>query len=122
MSDQSAAFNRDQRKGERIARPQSFDYLRFGLIAVFHTRKRPRCNVSDGGTVALLFLPYHHNAEPIGCRLSGVNIYWRNFDNEVGRGQSAGYGGRGGIRTHEARERLPVFKTGAFNHSATLPS
>ena len=31
-------------------------------------------------------------------------------------------GGRGGIRTHEARERLPVFKTGAFNRSATLPS
>jgi hypothetical protein len=30
-------------------------------------------------------------------------------------------GGRGGIRTHERREPLPVFKTGALNHSATLP-
>jgi hypothetical protein len=30
-------------------------------------------------------------------------------------------GGRGGIRTHETVARLPVFKTGAFNHSATLP-
>ena len=30
-------------------------------------------------------------------------------------------GGGGGIRTHETRERLPVFKTGAFNHSATPP-
>ncbi|MEA2824592.1 MAG: hypothetical protein QOF03_1074, partial [Alphaproteobacteria bacterium] len=30
-------------------------------------------------------------------------------------------GGRGGIRTHERREPLPVFKTGAFNHSATHP-
>jgi hypothetical protein len=29
--------------------------------------------------------------------------------------------GGGGIRTHEARERLPVFKTGAFSHSATPP-
>ena len=31
-------------------------------------------------------------------------------------------GGRGGIRTHERCEPLPVFKTGALNHSATLPS
>ena len=31
------------------------------------------------------------------------------------------FGGRGGIRTHETVSRLPVFKTGAFNHSATLP-
>jgi hypothetical protein len=30
-------------------------------------------------------------------------------------------GGWGGIRTHEEREPLPVFKTGAFNHSATHP-
>jgi hypothetical protein len=31
-------------------------------------------------------------------------------------------GGRGGIRTLETREGLPVFKTGTFNHSVTLPS
>ena len=31
-------------------------------------------------------------------------------------------GGRGGIRTHETLAGLPVFKTGALNHSATLPS
>jgi hypothetical protein len=30
-------------------------------------------------------------------------------------------GGGGGIRTHETVARLPVFKTGAFNHSATPP-
>jgi hypothetical protein len=30
-------------------------------------------------------------------------------------------GGRGGIRTHEGGYPLPVFKTGALNHSATLP-
>ena len=30
-------------------------------------------------------------------------------------------GGWGGIRTHETVARLPVFKTGAFNHSATHP-
>ena len=33
-----------------------------------------------------------------------------------------GAGGRGEIRTHETVARLPVFKTGALNHSATLPS
>src|SRR5438105_2456648 len=31
-------------------------------------------------------------------------------------------GGWGGIRTHEERKPLPVFKTGAFNRSATHPS
>ena len=31
-------------------------------------------------------------------------------------------GGRGGIRTHETVARLAVFKTAAFNHSATLPT
>ena len=30
-------------------------------------------------------------------------------------------GGGGGIRTHERFNPLPVFKTGAFNHSATPP-
>ena len=30
-------------------------------------------------------------------------------------------GGEGGIRTHERLTTLPVFKTGAFNHSATSP-
>ncbi len=30
-------------------------------------------------------------------------------------------GGRGEIRTHERLATLPVFKTGALNHSATLP-
>jgi hypothetical protein len=31
------------------------------------------------------------------------------------------HGGEGGIRTLEGRESLPVFKTGAFNRSATSP-
>ena len=31
-------------------------------------------------------------------------------------------GGRGGIRTHGTREGSPDFESGAFNHSATLPS
>ena len=33
-----------------------------------------------------------------------------------------GCGGRGGIRTHGTLAGTPVFKTGALNHSATLPS
>ena len=31
-------------------------------------------------------------------------------------------GGSGEIRTHEQFNPSPVFKTGAFNHSATLPA
>jgi hypothetical protein len=34
---------------------------------------------------------------------------------------SLGYGGGGGIRTHETLSGLTVFKTAAFNHSATPP-
>lgn len=32
-----------------------------------------------------------------------------------------GDGGEGGIRTHGTLARTPVFKTGAFDHSATSP-
>jgi hypothetical protein len=35
---------------------------------------------------------------------------------------SIGFGGRGGIRTHGTLAGTPVFKTGALNHSATLPN
>jgi hypothetical protein len=35
--------------------------------------------------------------------------------------KSALFGGRGGIRTHGTLAGTPVFKTGALNHSATLP-
>ena len=38
-----------------------------------------------------------------------------------GSGVVVPIGGRGGIRTHERLAPLPVFKTGAFDHSATLP-
>lgn len=29
--------------------------------------------------------------------------------------------GKGGIRTHGDRKATPIFKIGAFNHSATFP-
>ena len=35
---------------------------------------------------------------------------------------NAPIGGEGEIRTHESREGPPVFKTGAFNRSATSPT
>ena len=47
------------------------------------------------------------------------------FIEEVGtlwRGVAGISGGRGGIRTHGTLAGTPVFKTGALNHSATLPS
>ncbi len=31
-------------------------------------------------------------------------------------------GGEGGIRTHDTLTGMPVFKTGAINHSATSPA
>ena len=32
------------------------------------------------------------------------------------------YGGEGGIRTPDTLSGMPVFKTGAINHSATSPA
>jgi hypothetical protein len=50
----------------------------------------------------------------------GTNVgTHRHFSNCLGI--SIRSGGRGGIRTHERVAPLPVFKTGALNHSATLP-
>src|SRR3569832_345403 len=54
---------------------------------------------------------------------------WRGADRPIGqtrgrlhfRRRALGIGGRGGIRTHGTVSRTPVFKTGALNHSATLP-
>src|SRR5690606_39352759 len=40
----------------------------------------------------------------------------------IGDDRTVTPGGSGGIRTHERVAPLPVFKTGAFNRSATLPS
>jgi hypothetical protein len=37
-------------------------------------------------------------------------------------GGEQGNGGEGGIRTHGTLSRTPVFKTGAFNRSATSPA
>ena len=31
------------------------------------------------------------------------------------------FGGSGEIRTHDTVSRMPLFESGAFNHSATLP-
>jgi hypothetical protein len=42
-----------------------------------------------------------------------------NSDTTTNRGKHTG--GRGGIRTHGTLAGTPVFKTGALNHSATLP-
>src|SRR5437762_13521251 len=46
----------------------------------------------------------------------------RNTKIERNLGYFANSGGRGGIRTHGTLAGTPVFKTGALNHSATLPS
>ena len=46
--------------------------------------------------------------------LQDNNGFWWRFTEQVD-------GGQGGIRTHEGREPLLVFKTSAFNRSATCP-
>ena len=53
--------------------------------------------------------------------ISEVTGFIGDFD-AMGYGVKQHSGGRGGIRTHGTLAGTPVFKTGALNHSATLPS
>ena len=48
------------------------------------------------------------------CRQFNIKV---NLNNDLGYF----YGGGGGIRTHGRLSPTSVFKTGAFNHSATPP-
>jgi hypothetical protein len=52
----------------------------------------------------------------IAQRISAYDLH-----NSKNVGKTGFLGGRGGIRTHGALAGTPVFKTGALNHSATLP-
>jgi hypothetical protein len=67
---------------------------------------------------------------PIGCNLIRVHTKSSLSDNAQAstlwvlsqeREGRRSTGGGGGIRTHEGLSSLPVFKTGAFNRSATPP-
>ena len=68
---------------------------------------------------------YEANAGGEGGPIDGLNEGTQERLGEISlleQLDSAVDGGWGGIRTHETVARLPVFKTGAFNHSATHPS
>jgi hypothetical protein len=54
---------------------------------------------------------------------SGIDSRWCTKSNKPHRGMEliSCFGGGGEIRTHERLATLPVFKTGAFNRSATPP-
>jgi hypothetical protein len=64
----------------------------------------------------------------IGSRFLGMRVRMRGAGSTPAHysmranGLKKFVGGSGGIRTHDTVPRMPVFKTGAFNHSATLPS
>jgi hypothetical protein len=60
-----------------------------------------------------------HKTQPLSHRSDKSQVSER-----ITRACRSGFtalGGRGGIRTHEARESLPLFESGSFNHSDTLP-
>ncbi len=60
----------------------------------------------------------NHFTNSPSCRTFWMNLL--AFFMKMNFGE-CGSGGWGGIRTHETLSRLPVFKTGAFNRSATHP-
>src|SRR5207245_411828 len=53
------------------------------------------------------------------CSFTGSGISVGITDSQLSRLQ--GIGGEGGIRTPDTLPGMPVFKTGAINHSATSP-
>ena len=72
------------------------------LEKMFHS-----CSV--GCSADLMFVPLFH---PLGNGTVEQGMNEKEYQEN---------GGWGGIRTHETLSRLPVFKTGAFNRSATHP-
>jgi hypothetical protein len=60
-----------------------------------------------------------------GCSIPELRDRLKAFNSgklQFRRGDAVAFGGEGEIRTHESREGPPVFKTGAFNRSATSPT
>jgi hypothetical protein len=51
-------------------------------------------------------------------KIQGFQLSYSTYSDCLGRY----IGGGGGIRTHERLTPLPIFKTGAFNRSATPPT
>jgi hypothetical protein len=70
-----------------------------------------------GGPRQLLFGTRHHRYR---CSLPGLAEFTANRREETNASHHKP-GGEGEIRTREGREAPPVFKTGAFNRSATSP-
>ena len=73
-----------------------------------------------GGTVLCGPRTYREIAFQIGLKIGGVIVDVLKMSRQY-NDLLKGSGGWGGIRTHEGLAPLPVFKTGAFNRSATHP-
>ena len=56
----------------------------------------------------------------VGCG-SRRRLYFPAASNLLIDPRGMGFGGEGGIRTHDTLARIPVFETGPFNHSGTSP-
>src|SRR5471032_2694818 len=72
----------------------------------------------------------NHAPKKLGCQCTSRHGLGKKIRALILRGAAfwtlrhcvgAIFGGSGEIRTHERFNPSPVFKTGAFNHSATLP-
>ncbi len=85
-----------------LLQKNQYQYLRPGPGV---TRRRHRASVGD----------LIKTASQITC------CFYSIFRTSANPGRQFG-GGRGGIRTHGTLAGTPVFKTGALNHSATLPA
>ena len=75
-----------------------------------HTTKPAGCHMRKGET--------RDSVPTTGARASRPADHPTPYD----KARLRAHGGGGGIRTHGSREGTPVFKTGAFDHSATPPA
>ena len=109
-----------------LLRPKLPDVASLGELErrVSDHRKSHRIKRSNGGLRKGLPDPYQNTLRTV-CkrpkRRSGRRKPVDKAKNGVSQSCDVKRSGWGGIRTHGTRKRTPVFKTGAFVHSATHP-
>jgi hypothetical protein len=123
----------DRQRLQSVTRGQFADYVAMISLAGI----KPSAHLRDVATILKLF-DSPANAAPPGLsdrdKAFLKSLYLTDAESKLQQGSDHANhgarnraltksipGGEGGIRTHGTREGTPVFKTGAFNRSATSP-
>ena len=89
------------------------------------SRERDELLRSGAGTRKVISSTLLAQLPELGMPIASRSLHWPGWYHLMRRRRhprKLKTGGGGGIRTHERLAPLPIFKTGAFNRSATPPS